>query len=215
MSDNIIEVKNLTKELSGHVLLKDINLNISSGRVYGIIGRNGSGKSILIKSIAGLLLPDKGSIKIMGESLLKGKIPENLGVLFDSVGLLEQYSALDNLKILASIKNIIEEETIKKELAKIGLNPNDRRPVKKYSLGMKQKVCLVQAIMENPKIIMLDEPMNGLDEESIKTIREVILKLKRENKAIIITSHNKEDIDILCDEVYKMDSGVLSKVSCN
>jgi len=211
MNSNSVEIKNLTKEISGNIILNDISCTLELGKIYGIVGKNGSGKSMLIKAIAGLLLPTKGSIKVFDEEIVNGNLPKDIGVLFDNVGLLEQYSALENLKILASINNKIDEDHIKNLLDYIGLTSEDNRPVKKYSLGMKQKVGIVQAIMEDPNIIMLDEPMNGLDEHSVELIRKLIIELKKKGKTIILTSHNKEDIDLLCDIVYKMDFGVLKK----
>lgn len=211
---NVVEINNLNKKLLGHMVLKNINLNIEEGKVYGIIGKNGSGKSLLIKTISGLVVPDNGTIKVLNKNIIKGNLPENIGVLFDNVGLLKDYSALENLKILASINSKIKEDLIKELLDKIGLDSNDKRPIKKYSLGMKQKVGIVQAFMENPKLVILDEPMNGLDEDSVNLVRNMILDYKEKGNTIIITSHNKEDIDILCDCVYKMDFGVLSK-SCS
>ncbi len=211
MNSNAIEIENLTKELSGNVILNDISCKFEIGKIYGIIGRNGSGKSMLIKAISGLLLPDNGSVKVFNEKILNGSLPKNLGVLFDNVGLLDQYSALDNLKILASINNKINEKHIRYLLEYVGLNPDDKRPIKKYSLGMKQKVGIVQAIMEDPDIILFDEPMNGLDEHSIELIRNLILELKTKGKTIILTSHNKDDISLLCDAVYKMNLGKLEE----
>lgn len=211
MKSNIVEIKNLTKRISNNIILNNVNLTLEFGKIYGIIGRNGSGKSMLLKSISGLLIPNEGSINVFDEEISKGNLPKNIGVLFDNVGLLDQYSAIDNLKILASINNKIGEKEIKKTLELLGLDPNDSKPVKKYSLGMKQKLGLTQALMEDPKLILLDEPMNGLDEVSVNLLRELLLELKKQNKTIIITSHNSDDIEILCDEVYKMDLGVLTK----
>lgn len=209
MSSIVAEIKYFSKEFNGNPILKNINLNFESGKIYCIVGRNGSGKSILLKSMTGLLNPTTGTIKIFDKTIGNNNLPERIGVLFDSPGLLEQYSALDNLKILASINNKISEEEIKSYLDKMGLNPNDKRPVKKYSLGMKQKVALTQAIMEDPDLILLDEPMNGLDEESVSLVRNIILDLKLKGKCILITSHNKDDIDILCDYVYKIENGLI------
>ncbi len=209
MTDYSIEIINLCKTINNHDVLRNINMSFTSGKIYAIVGANGSGKSILIKSICGLILPDEGTIKFFGEELKKGEFSQKVGLLLDSSGLLPQYSAMKNLSILASINNKVSINKIKNLLMTLGLNPNDNRPIKKYSLGMKQKVGIVQALMENPEIIILDEPMNGLDEESVNIVRRILLDLKKQNKTIIITSHNKEDIELLSDYTYKIDKGHL------
>ncbi len=213
MDKTVIEIKNLSKEIDGQTILKDINLDIKEGHIYGITGRNGSGKSMLLKTMIGLIIPTSGQIKINNTILNKGDIPSNIGILINSPGLLLQCSAFQNLKILASIKNIISDDDIKKALNSVGLNPDDKRAVKKYSLGMKQKVGIAQAIMENPNILILDEPMNALDENSIQNLRELILELKKDKKTIILTSHNKDDIEKLCDYVYHMSDGKIENVN--
>lgn len=210
MTEYSVEVINLCKTINSQYILNNINMNFKKGNIYSIVGSNGSGKSMLLKSIAGLILPDKGKIKIYGKELKRGEFSQKIGLLLDSPGLLPQYSALKNLKILASINNQISTREIKDFLIKLGLDPDDNRPVKKYSLGMKQKVGIVQALMENPEIIILDEPMNGLDESSVEIVRNLLFDLKKENKTIIITSHNKEDIELLSDYIYKIDKGCLA-----
>jgi ABC-2 type transport system ATP-binding protein len=209
MSEYSVEVINLCKSINSQYILNNINMNFKRGNIYSIVGANGSGKSMLLKSIAGLILPDKGTIKIYGEELRRGEFYQKIGLLLDSPGLLPQYSAVKNLEILASINNKISTREIKDFLMKLGLNPEDKRSVKKYSLGMKQKVGIVQALMENPEIIILDEPMNGLDENSAEIVRNLLFDLKNENKTIIITSHNKEDIELLSDYIYKIEKGCL------
>lgn len=210
MIKNVIEINNLSKKINGYTILDEINLSINEGEVCSIIGSNGSGKSMLLKSIAGLIHPDNGSINILGNIKIgQGDFPENIGVLFDTPGLIPEYSAFKNLKILASINKIATDIRIKELLSSFGLNPNDKRPIKKYSLGMKQKVGIVQALMEYPKILILDEPMNGLDKESIELVRRIILELKEKKITIILTSHNDIDIDILSDKIYKMEQGRL------
>nr|WP_312580069.1 ATP-binding cassette domain-containing protein [Sedimentibacter sp.] len=209
MTEYSVEIINLCKIINSQYILNDINMNFKRGNIYSIVGANGSGKSMLLKSIAGLILPDKGKIKIFNRELKKGEFSQKIGLLLDSPGLLPQYSAIKNLSILASINNRISISEIKNFLIKLGLNPNDNRSIKKYSLGMKQKVGIVQALMENPEIIILDEPMNGLDESSVEIVRNILFDLKRENKTIIITSHNKDDIELLSDYIYKIDKGCL------
>lgn len=207
--DYSIKITNLCKIINNNYVLKNISITFSSGNIYAIVGANGSGKSIFLKSISGLILPDKGEIRFFGKKLEQGEFSQKIGLLLDSPGLLPQYSAIKNLSILASINNKVSIDEIKNLLEKLGLNPNDNRPIKKYSLGMKQKVGIVQALMEDTEIIILDEPMNGLDDESVNTVRNILLDLKKKNKTIIITSHNKEDIELLSDYTYKIDKGEL------
>ena len=171
--ENIIKICNLSKVIKGKHLLKDINLEINSSGIYGIVGRNGSGKSVLFKSIAGLLSPTNGSIHVFNKEIGKGNFPENFGAILDTPGLISHYSGYRNLKLLASIQNKANVEDIKRCIAFVGLDYKDKTPVKKYSLGMKQRLGIAQAIMENPKLLILDEPMNGLDESGVNDVRKM------------------------------------------
>lgn len=209
----IIKITNVSKKVKDHEILKDINLEIDTPGIYGFIGRNGSGKSVFFKTLVGLLTPSSGTITVFDEAIEKGNFPKSLGALLDTSGFLKQYSGYRNLKILASILNKISDEDIKNILEVVGLNPNDTRPVSKYSLGMKQRLGIAQAIMENPKLLILDEPMNGLDESGVEDIRNLLIDLKSKGVTILLASHNSEDIQLLCDSVYKMDEGKLSTVS--
>ena len=183
-------------------------------QIYGFVGRNGSGKSILFKGICGLLNISNGKIIIKGKEIGKDiDFYDNLGAVLDGAGFLPNLSSFDNLKLLASIRNKISDSDIKSALNKVGLDPNDKKKYKKYSLGMKQKLALAQAIMENPELLILDEPFNGLDSYSVKDIREMLIDYKKEGKTILISSHIKEDIDILCDEVYELDRGNINKLN--
>lgn len=208
--EKIIEIRNLTKTVKGHDLLKDINLEISQPNVYGIIGRNGSGKSVLFKTIAGLLSPTKGEVRVFGENIGKGAFPQQFGALLDTPGFLPQYSSFKNLKLLSSIKNQVSDERLKEVISLVGLDPKDRRPVRKYSMGMRQRLGIAQAIMEKPKLLILDEPMNGLDESGVNDMRDMILKFKNEGLTVLLTSHNSEDISMLCESVYRIDNGMLT-----
>lgn len=204
---NKIELKNICKEFKNYKVLDNVNISFEKDKIYGLIGRNGSGKSVLIKIISGLISPTSGELLINGE-VYNGKIPNNLGILFDEIGMLDNLSAFDNLKLLASIKNKINDNEIRNFLELVGLDGHDKRKFKNYSLGMKQKVGIANALMENPNLILLDEPMNGLDEESVHHFRKILSSLKKD-RIIIITSHNKEDISILCDDVYKVNEGLV------
>nr|WP_317333884.1 ABC transporter ATP-binding protein [uncultured Romboutsia sp.] len=213
MKKTTINLKNITKIIQGNEIIKNVNLDFESGNIYGIVGGNGCGKSILLKVISGLSNPTQGTISINKTTLKKGDFPQNMGILINTPGLLLEYSAIQNLTFLASINKKISINDIRNTLDLVGLNPEDKRKIKNYSLGMKQKVGIAQAIMENPDIIILDEPMNALDEKSVNNIRKIILDLKNKGKLIIITSHNKEDINILCDYIYKIDNGQIQEVN--
>lgn len=213
--EKIIEIKNLTKTVKGHDLLKNINLEISEPNVYGIIGRNGSGKSVLFKTIAGLLLPTKGEIRVFGEDIGKGSFPQQFGALLDTPGFLPQYSSFKNLKLLSSIKNQVNDERLIEVISLVGLDPKDRRPVRKYSMGMRQRLGIAQAIMEKPKLLILDEPMNGLDESGVNDMRDMILEFKKQGLTVLLSSHNSEDISMLCETVYRIDNGMLTVEESN
>ncbi len=206
---NVVEIKALTKLINDIPILQNINVNFTSGNIYGLVGKNGSGKSMLFKAICGLINPTEGEIRVFNEVINYGKFPKSTGVIIENPGFLPQYSAFKNLKILASINNIISDDDIKNVISSVGLNPNDNRPVKKFSLGMKQRLGIAQALMEKPRLLILDEPMNALDSEGVKLVRNILLELKKDSVTILLASHNDEDIAELCDYVYKMESGVL------
>lgn len=205
----VVEISNLTKDIKGTKVLNKVNLQLESGKAYGIVGRNGSGKSMLFKAICGLINTTEGSITVFDKVIKNGSFPDDVGMIIENPGFLLQYSAFKNLKILASINNKISDERIKETIALVGLDPEDKKTVKKFSLGMKQRLGIAQALMENPKLLILDEPMNGLDSEGVKQIREILLKLKSNSVTILLASHNSDDIDEICDCVYTMENGVL------
>lgn len=212
MSD--IYLSNVSKKIKKNIVLHNVNLCLDKGKIYGFVGHNGSGKSMLFRVISGLVKPTTGEVKIFGDVLHKDvSFPRDISVLLEKPGFLEQYSGFRNLKILASIKNKINDDKIKDTLKKVGLEPNDTRPVKSYSLGMKQKLAIAQAIMEEPQLILLDEPMNGLDEDSVINIRKVILNEKNRGATILLTSHHKIDIETLCDDVFSINSGHISTIN--
>lgn len=203
---SIIQLNNVSKSFNGLTLFESINLTIEKGKIYGFIGPNGSGKSVLFKMICGFIFPDQGKITVnnieIGKS--KNRFPKNVGLIIDRPGYIANKSGFDNLKDLALIKNEITDKEIKEAMVLVGLQPEAKQKVKNYSLGMKQKLALAQAFMENQQILILDEPFNGLDEESVKNTRSLLLSFMKAGKTILLTSHNKEDIEILCEEVYRI-----------
>ncbi|EPY2272032.1 ABC transporter ATP-binding protein [Clostridium sporogenes] len=206
-----ISITNLSKKVKDRTLLDNINITFSKGEIHGIVGRNGSGKTMLFKAICGLINATKGEIHVFGQIIKNGAFPKDVGVIIENPGFLPQYSGFKNLKFLASINNKISDEDINHYIKLVKLDPLDKRPVKKYSLGMRQRLGIAQALMEKPGLLILDEPMNGLDEEGVKEIRALLLKLKEKSVTILLCSHNSEDIKELCDHIYKMDNGVLTK----
>ena len=208
--ENIICVENVNKSYKGNQVLQNINISFETGKIHGIIGRNGSGKTVLIKTICGFVHPDTGRVLVGGKIIGKDiDFPKNIGAIIEAPGFLPNASASKNLEYLASLRRVIGKEEIRKAIEIVGLNPDDKKHVGKYSLGMKQRLGLAQAIMENPDILILDEPMNGLDKEGVSEIRKLLLDFKSKGKTIIIVSHNSEDINMLCDTVHEMDKGRL------
>lgn len=209
----VIEIQNLTKKYGEVTVLSKIDIQFEQGKIHGLVGRNGSGKTMLMKCICGLIPATVGTIKVYGKIVSeKGWMPDNIGVIIETPGFLPGYSGFRNLLFLAKINNKVGSEEIKKAMYMVGLNPNNRKHVGKYSLGMRQRLGLAQAIMENPDLLILDEPMNGLDKEGVADMRKYLLDLKAQDKTILIASHSSEDIDVLCDTVCEMDKGVLTKI---
>ena len=210
--DNKIELIHVTKKFGQELVLKEVNLTLEQGRVYGIVGNNGSGKTVLMKCICGFLIPTTGLIQVFGSSIGQDvDFPESLGVIIETPGFLTNLTGRKNLEILAGMRRKIGPAEIQQVLEKVGLDPALKKPVANYSLGMRQRLGIAQAIMEDPKLLILDEPFNGLDKHGVGEIRKLLLELKEEGKTILLASHNEEDIRILCDEVYEMDGGVLRK----
>lgn len=210
---HIIEVKNLTKIIRKKSVLHDIDVVFEGGNIYGLYGRNGCGKTMLLRAISGLIYPTEGQVIIDGKELHKEMdFPEDIGIIIENVELLAQYDAYTNLKLLADIRGKIGELEIKKMIEKVGLDPTSRKKVGTFSLGMKQKLAIAQAMMENPQILLLDEPTNGLDEESVCMIRKLLLEAKERGAVILLASHNKEDLNILADYIVKMKDGTIEFV---
>ncbi|PLR77954.1 multidrug ABC transporter ATP-binding protein [Bacillus sp. V3-13] len=203
-----IEIDNLTKKFGDTTVLDRITLSLEKNKIHGLIGRNGSGKTMLLKCICGFVIPTTGTIKVDGQQIGKDcDVPENVGIIIEAPGFLPNYDGYTNLKFLAAIKNKISKEQILAIIEKVGLDPKSKRHVGKYSLGMRQRLGLAQALMEAPDILILDEPMNGLDNRGVADIRELLLELRDRGKTIILASHGKEDIEILCDTVHELDRG--------
>lgn len=210
---DIIKVSDVGLTLGKTEILKNINVTFDEGKIHGLIGRNGSGKTMLMKCICGFVHPTEGEISVDGKIVGKDMdFPKDLGLIIETPGFIPYYSGYKNLKLLAGLNRKIGNEEIKKSMEQVGLDPNLKRHVKKYSLGMRQRLGLAQAIMENPKLLILDEPFNGLDKDGVGEMREYLLSYKEQGKTILICSHSAEDIEVLCDTVHEMDKGVITKI---
>ena len=211
--DNVIEVQNVHKFFGEEHVLKDVSHTFEKGKIHGIVGNNGSGKTVLMKCICGFLRPDSGTIFVNHKQVgRETDFPEDIGIIIETPGFLPQLSGTQNLRILASLQRKANIHTIRAVLEQVGLDPDMKKPVGKYSLGMRQRLGFAQALMEDPSLLILDEPFNGLDKYGVVHIRNVIKDLREEGKTIILASHNQVDIDELCDTVCEMDAGVLTVV---
>ena len=213
MAENVIEVCNVTKRFGTSEVLKDVSINFEKGKIHGLIGRNGSGKTMLMKCICGFVPVSEGKILVDNKEIGKDiDVPESIGAIIETPGFLYGYSGYNNLKFLASIRNKISKEKIRQTIQMVGLNPDSKKHVGKYSLGMRQRLGLAQAIMEDPEILLLDEPMNGLDKHGVGEMRELFRSFADQGKTIIMANHSSEDIEVLCDTVHEMDLGVISRI---
>lgn len=211
--ENVIEVKNVNKFFDEDHVLKDVSHSFEKGKIHGIVGNNGSGKTVLMKCICGFLKPDSGTIFVNHKQVgQETDFPEDIGIIIETPGFLPHLSGTQNLRILASLQRKANIHTIRAVLEQVGLDPEIKKPVGKYSLGMRQRLGFAQALMEDPSLLILDEPFNGLDKHGVVHIRNVIKGLRKEGKTIILASHNQMDIDELCDTVCEMDAGVLTVV---
>ena len=211
MGKYIIEVINAVKQFKETTALNNVSVDFEAGRIHGIIGRNGSGKTVLFKCICGFMQLTSGKILINGFPVRPAEAQE-IGIIIENPGFIGTLSAYKNLKLLASIKRQITNKNIKEILTRVGLDPNSKKHVNKFSLGMTHRLGIAQAIMEKPELLVLDEPMNGLDKHGVLEMRKLFKDLNDNGSTIILSSHYAEDIDELCDTVYEMDGGVLTKV---
>ena len=204
----MIELINVSKTFGHTEVLHDISIVFEPGKIYGLSGRNGSGKTMLMRMILGFVRPTSGTVKVDGKIIGKDiELAQNIGAIIESPGFLPEFSGYKNLKLLAMIRGVIGEDEIRGAMKLVGLDPDSRKHVGKYSLGMRQRLGIAQALMENPPILLLDEPLNGLDREGVREMRKVLLRQKENGRLLIVASHSKEDTELLCDEVWRLDQG--------
>lgn len=212
----MIDVRNVSLKIKTHNILEHVTLQCKKGEICGLIGRNGSGKTMLMKCICGFVHPTQGEIFVQGKKIGEDVdfIPD-AGIMIETPGFIPYYSGRKNLKLLSMVQNKISDNEINEAMKRVGLDPDLKKSVKKYSLGMRQRLGLAQAIMENPEILILDEPFNGLDKEGVEQMREYLQELKCSGKTILLSSHSTEDIEVLCDRVYEMEHGKLAMCEKN
>lgn len=204
----MIKIDGLTKVYGTQTVVDNVSGEFEAGKIYGFVGRNGSGKTMLFKMMIGFVRPTSGTVDVDGKIIGKDvDLLSNVGTIIESPGFLPEFSGFYNLKLLATISGKAGDEQIRDTMKLVGLDPDSKKHVGKYSLGMRQRLGIAQALMENPGILLLDEPLNGLDNEGVEEMRNVLLEQKKQGKLIIIASHSKEDIDILCDEILRFDHG--------
>ena len=210
---NIISVKNLSKDFGQERVLHSVTRDFEKGKIHGIVGNNGSGKTVLMKCICGFLIPTEGEVIVNGKRVGKDvDFPPGLGLIIETPGFLPNMTGVKNLEILASLNKKIGLEEIASAIRRVGLDPLMKKPVGKYSLGMRQRLGIAQTIMEDPALLILDEPLNGLDKHGVRDMRQLIKGLKEQGKTILLASHNQGDIDELCDTVCEMDAGVMTMI---
>ena len=211
----MILVKDVSKKYEDEWVLKNVNVEFESGKIHGIVGMNGSGKTMLFKCICGFVRPDSGCVYVNGKRIGKDiDFPEDTGFIIETPGFLPDYTGFQNLKMLADVNRKIGAEEIKRTVERVGLDPYSKKQVKKYSLGMRERLGIAQAIMEAPKLLILDEPFNGLDKKGVEEVYGILQELKRQGTTILLASHNEMDIQTLCDDICEMELGVLSKLTC-
>lgn len=203
----MIEINNLYKYISGNLILDDINLNLKNACVYGFVGRNGSGKTMLFRAICGLITIDQGEIIIDDKKITDNDITQNIGLLLENPSFLNGLSGFNNLKMIASIRNIVDDKRIDEVIEIVGLSQARNKKFEQYSLGMKQRLAIANVIMEDPDILIFDEPTNAIDEEGIVVLKKIIKEEREKGKLILLASHEKEIIEELCDDIYYMKEG--------
>ena len=207
-----VKVENYIKKIGQDSVLNNITLEFESGKIYGLKGKNGSGKTMIMRAVCGLIRPTSGRVIIDGEEIGKNiSFPRSVGALIENPGFLNNLTGYQNLKILSDIKQIITSDQIVETIKKVGLDPNDKRKVKKYSLGMRQKLGIAAAIMENPELVILDEPTNALDQESKERLHHILQELKSKGTLIILASHDRDELESLCDSIYVIEDGIVKE----
>lgn len=205
-----ISLKNVSKRIKGVTVLDHISFEFQEGKIYGFQGKNGCGKTMLMRAICGLITLDEGTVEIDGKILHKDiSFPKSIGILLENPSFLDGFTGLDNLKLLADISGGLEEDELKLCLEKVGLEPEDKKVYRKYSLGMKQKLGIAAAIMGTPKIVILDEPINAIDEKGVSNVRMILDELKDKKTIVIVACHDREELELLSDEIIQMEEGRL------
>lgn len=208
MNKHVIEIDHATKRIQGNTVLDQISLRFESGTIYGLRGKNGCGKTMLMRALCGLIFLTEGTITIDGETLGKSiSFPRSIGALIENPSFISGYTGLKNLQILADIQKRIDSDQVRASIQRVGLDPDDKRKYRKYSLGMKQRLGIAAAIMEHPDIVILDEPINALDESGVHLVRKILHELKEDGCLIVLACHDKEELDFLADEIYLMENG--------
>ncbi|MDR0515269.1 MAG: ATP-binding cassette domain-containing protein [Coriobacteriaceae bacterium] len=210
---DLIEIRGVSKSFGTASVLKDVTVSFAEGAIHGIVGRNGSGKTVLFKCLCGLMPYDTGEIAVRGEVVGRDtEMPRDFGAIIENPGFLPHYSGYKNLKFLADLTGHAGRDDIRKAITLVGLDPDSKKHVRKYSLGMRQRLAIAQAIMESPSLFILDEPLSGLDKRGLAEMRELFLSYRDLGRTMLIASHSTEDIDVLCDTVHEMDEGRLTRV---
>lgn len=209
---HIIELKDISKRINDKVVLDHVSCELCSGKIYGITGRNGSGKTMLFRLLCGLIAPAEGEIFIDGEKAVCCTEKLRIGLMLENIGLYQDLTVFENLTYLSKISGKAGKEEIYEAIQRVGLDPEDKRKIKKYSLGMKQRAVIAQAIMEKPEVLILDEPSNALDSTGVQDLRKIVRQEAERGAVVLIASHNKEDIHILSDRIYQMEQGSLKEI---